>query len=134
MDIRQNPIFYICIKRGDEYTDVTGGWIGNATKNTDNIYVHGITNGTTQAQTNNNIDLTDYSTLYVDVNVISVLSSQYGFRIYGTNAIFYLPVVTVGRGVYSVDISSINTECVIYMSAEWSPLCKASVYNVWLEK
>ena len=120
---------------GDECTDVTGGWGGTGVKNSDNIYLYGWAGGSLRCKTANEIDLTDYKTLYVDVDVISVLSNQYGFNLVVEGAREYdLSVTTVGRNIYSVDISSVSVKSAFTILVQWDAKCKASVYGIWLEK
>ena len=97
--------------------------------------MYGWDGGSLRCKTANEIDLTDYKTLYVDVDVISVLSNQYGFNLIVEGAREYdLSVTTVRRNIYSVDISSVSVKSAFTILVQWASSCRASVYGIWLEK
>lgn len=139
-------------KEGDECTDITGGWAGEGTKNEDNLYPYW-NNYSYTLYTNGKIDFTNYKTLYIDIDVLSVYTVS-GYEPFG--AILYIagkqamnsningsldPTIvtrkecnTIGRQVYSLDVSDVSGEYYVSLLENLNQNCRAKFYNMWLVK
>ena len=148
------PILYL-YKEGDECTDVTGGWgITNSSYNvttptyerTDRLRAHivcGNSNGHHCGFISNKaIDLTGYSKIYFDMSnyhtdefdrgLINIKSGSSSVASIGSPAYENAP-----RQIREIDISNINTSCIIQITAEtvWNgKQAEVVIYNIWLEK
>ena len=148
------PILYL-YKEGDECTDVTGGWgITNSSHNvttptyerTDRLRAHivcGNSNGHHCGFISNKaIDLTGYSKIYFDMSnyhtdefdrgLINIKSGSSSVASIGSPAYENAP-----RQIREIDISNINTSCIIQITAEtvWNgKQAEVVIYNIWLEK
>lgn len=146
---------------GNEYVDLTGGWgrnnplYGTVTKNADHIYLKGTSNGGgVCACTIDEIDLSEYSKLYVDIafNIATTSATISGFGIgkvslsgvtnhYATdqsNAYAYstLSIASYERQIMSLDISevSVGFPFIGLTSRAATPQNEAFLYRMWLEK
>ena len=142
-------------KPGDECTPLTGGWgITNSSHNvttptyerTDRLRAH-IVCGNSNGHhcgfiTNKAIDLTGYSKIYFDMSnyhtdefdrgLINIKSGSSSVASIGSPAYENAP-----RQIREIDISNINTSCIIQITAEtvWNgKQAEVVIYNIWLEK
>lgn len=139
---------------GDECTDTTGGWTNTGYTydallttppeiSDGRIQLYGKAGGNTGIGTTQSIDLTGYSKLVIDRDVISTLSD------YSAGQIWLLPsknVVTsqakatlqfgksTGRTAQEIDVTNINTPVYVFASVGGSTQYKVDVYNIRLEK
>lgn len=132
---------------GDECEGITGGWTNSgysdgsvsirpATKNEDNIYVQAQSSSETLIGTNNAIDLSGYTKMYVDC-VTSGASGAMAIACMPSKSVGnYLaknePVHTV-RTTVEIDVSAINTNCYVTMFAGNVTSRYFTVYAIWLE-
>lgn len=139
---------------GDECTDTTGGWTNTGyTYDTllttppeisdGRIQLYGKAGGNTGIGTTQSIDLTGYSKLVIDRDVISTLSS------YNAGQIWLLPsknVVTsqakailqfgfaTGRAEQEIDVTNINTPVYIFAAVGGNAQYKVDIYDIHAEK
>lgn len=139
---------------GDECTDTTGGWTNTGYTydalletppeiSDGRIQLYGKSGGNTGIGTTQSIDLTGYSKLVIDRDVISTLSD------YNTGQIWLLPGQNVvssqakatlqfgsatGRAEQEIDVTNINTPVYVFASVGGSTQYKVDVYNIRLEK
>lgn len=152
------PPLYL-YKEGDECIDVTGGWKGALTYSNsywaggqgigtfNDSYVKLKTNASRSLKrmaTVNKIDVSKYNTLYVELNqktstssyggtqllVLKYLSEQTNWTTASVKA-----TATGVKGVYSIDLSNLNSSYYIGVSAtvDYSGLVEADIYKIWLE-
>lgn len=139
---------------GDECTDTTGGWT-NAGYTYDallttppeisdgRIQLYGKPGGNTGIGTAQSIDLTGYSKLVIDRDVISTLSN------YNAGQIWLLPsknVVTsqakatlqfgsaTGRAEQEIDVTNINTPVYVFASVGGNAQYKVDIYDIHAKK
>lgn len=126
---------------GNEFTDITGGWKavneqgnGRTEKLSDNLHVYCSTTGSSGSYfvTNNAIDMTGYTKLNVDYQIVSQLTSNdYAkLRVHGTN--FYLTSSNIAAGYYhdEVDITNVDSSKVTLQN--WDTNDK--IFQVYLTK
>lgn len=139
---------------GDECTDTTGGWTNTGYTydallttppeiSDGRIQLYGKAGGNTGIGTTQSIDLTGYSKLVIDRDVISTLSS------YNAGQIWLLPsknVVTsqakailrfgfaTGRAEQEIDVTNINTPVYIFAAVGGNAQYKVDIYDIHAEK
>lgn len=139
---------------GDECTGVTGGWtnagytysslLSEPPEISDGrIQLYGKSGGNTGIGTAQSIDLTGYSKLVIDRDVLSTNSTNSAGQIWlmpGQNvvssqakAILQFGRAT-GRAEQEIDVTNINTPVYVFVSVGGSAQYKVDVYNIRLEK
>ena len=126
---------------GNEFTSVTGGWNGvkdqgngRVEKLADNLHVYCSSTGSSGSYfvTANAIDMTGYTKLNVDYQIVSQLvSNDYArLRVHGTD--FYLTSANIAAGYYheEVDITNVNSSKVTLQN--WDTNDK--IFQVYLTK
>lgn len=139
---------------GDECTDTTGGWTNTGYTydallttppeiSDGRIQLYGKSGGNTGIGTIQSIDLTGYSKLVIDRDVVSTLSN------YNAGQIWLLPSKNVvssqakatlqfgkstGRTAQEIDVTNINTPVYVFASVGGNAQYKVDVYNIRLEK
>lgn len=139
---------------GDECTDTTGGWTNTGYTydallttppeiSDGRIQLYGKAGGNTGIGTTQSIDLTGYSKLVIDRDVISTLSS------YNAGQIWLLPsknVVTsqakatlqfghaTGRAEQEIDVTNINTPVYVFASVGGNAQYKVDIYAIFAKK
>lgn len=139
---------------GDECTDTTGGWTNTGYTydallttppeiSDGRIQLYGKAGGNTGIGTTQSIDLTGYSKLVIDRDVISTLSS------YNAGQIWLLPsknVVTsqakatlqfgksTGRTAQEIDVTNINTPVYVFAAVGGNAQYKVDIYAIFAKK
>lgn len=139
---------------GDECTDTTGGWTNTGYTydallttppeiSDGRIQLYGKAEGNTGIGTTQSIDLTGYSKLVIDRDVISTLSS------YNAGQIWLLPsknVVTsqakatlqfgesTGRTAQEIDVTNINTPVYVFAAVGGNAQYKVDIYAIFAKK
>ena len=139
---------------GDECAGVTGGWTNTGYTydallttppeiSDGRIQLYGKSGGNTGIGTTQSIDLTGYSKLVIDRDVISTLSN------YNAGQIWLLPSKNVvssqakatlqfgkstGRTAQEIDIANINTPVYVFVSVGGNAQYKVDIYDVHAEK
>lgn len=139
-------------EQGNLYEDITGGWVmrndsgGNGTITADKVIQLRYKSGASSSQhstayTNKKIDLTKYTKLTMEVNVISVGSSSMdtsvcicntntaGYPITDRVAYEHTPTGSTGTFTVELDVTSYNSE---YYIAAWGMYCNADVIEIKL--
>lgn len=140
---------------GDQCTNTTGGWSNNGylydgnttpspvTISDDRILLYGAQDVNSGLGTQNSIDLTGYSKLVVDVDIISTLGtySSATIRLYSSKTIIANQAKAtlqfgnqLGRKTLELDISNINIPVYIYASVGGSTSYKNDVFAIYAEK
>lgn len=134
--------------RGDSYVDVTGGWSittgsgGAYTLNSDNIYLHytGSAYRTSVMYTTRKINISNMSTLYLNVNVTENSQGMY-FGITNTapseSPSYYGEFVTYAYS-YNTGVQTMQLDVSSFTSGEYHVVVqanqsKANVYEIWAE-
>lgn len=139
-------------KDGDEYEEITGGWgtdgyscasypLYAGTKNETNMYIAGgLSNGEGMLGTINAVDLTGYTKLKAEVNIISTYQSyntlaltvrsgkNWSDATYGSDSSNVL-----GNQTYEIDVSDVNEPVYITVHVGGVSSYKGYVYKIWLE-
>ena len=144
-------------KVGDECIDITGGFIScpytltgtsvNVIKNSDNIQLNPNGKGRyTSVSHNTAIDLTEYKSIYFDIEVVSTLGAnqwaRLGISVNNNQNDYGVGEVTienqVGRKLYCIDLT--NKTGLAFVKAHInsgtgavSPFINIKIYNIWLE-
>lgn len=137
---------------GNEHVVFTGGWSldeykynthsagTNVVKNQDKIIIQGTNNLMTVCGTNNPIDLSSISTIYVDwegTGATSNVSLHFGVsktKVLGTTTVKEINFGNVAaRRTNYIDVSNVDGECYVYASAGSNYACRGYIYNVWCE-
>lgn len=150
-DIELEYGFYL-YREGNEYTSVTGGYsylrilstsYAQVDPTKEPSYIRLAPSGSgkqSSAVTNNSIDLTDYSTLYINITEFDRTASGYrdfivkSARSSGTT--FAGDTQITGTGVYSIDVSNLSGSYYIGVfcnSNSSSVHCYISFDKIWLE-
>lgn len=139
---------------GDQCTNTTGGWSNNGylydgkkpspiTISDDRILLYGANDTNSGLGTQNSIDLTGYSKLIVDVDIISTLStySSAVIRLYSSKTIIVSQAKAtlqfgnqLGRKTLELDISNINIPVYIYASVGGNAHYKNDVFAIYAKK
>ena len=139
---------------GDQCVETTGGWSNNGylydgktpspiTISDDRILLYGAADVNSGLGTQNSIDLTGYSKLVVDVDIISTLStySSAVLRLYSSKTIIVSQAKAtlqfgskLGRKTLELDISNINIPVYIYVSVGGHTSYKNDVFAIYAEK
>lgn len=139
---------------GDECTSVTGGWtnagytydalLATPPKISDGrIQLYGKAGGNTGIGTAQSIDLTGYSKLVIDRDVLSTNSTNSAGQLWllpGKNVVNSQAKATLqfgratGRAEQEIDVTNINTPVYVFASVGGSVQYKVDVYNIRLEK
>lgn len=120
--------------RGDECTDVTGGWGGTGTKYNDSLYIHGKNGGEYSLETNNTIDISAYTELHFIGKVTSIYDGWAGIYInLHPEDVPYYSLNRLGDFDEFWDISSVSGEKTCYLGSQWSTSSKGYFYEIWLE-
>lgn len=139
---------------GDECVSVTGGWT-NAGYTYDallttppeisdgRIQLYGKAGGNTGIGTAQSIDLTGYSKLVIDRDVLSTYSAYSAGQMWllpGQNVVSSQAKATLqfgsatGRAEQEIDVTNINTPVYVFAAVGGSAQYKVDVYNIRLEK
>lgn len=139
---------------GDECTDTTGGWTNTGYTydallttppeiSDGRIQLYGKAGGNTGIGTTQSIDLTGYSKLVIDRDVISTLSN------YSAGQIWLLPSKNVvssqakamlafgsatGRAEQEIDVTNINTPVYVFAAVGGNAQYKVDIYDIHAEK
>ena len=139
---------------GDECVSVTGGWTNTGYTYDDllptppeisdgRIQLYGKPGGNTGIGTAQSIDLTGYSKLVIDRDVLSTYST------YSAGYLWLMPSKNVvpsqakaalqfgsakGRAEQEIDVTNINTPVYVFASVSGQAQYKVDVYNIRLEK
>lgn len=139
---------------GDECVSVTGGWTNAGYTYSSmlpappeisdgRIQLYGKSGGNTGIGTAQSIDLTGYSKLVIDRDVLSTNSTNSAGQIWllpGQNVVSSQAKATLqfgsatGRAEQEIDVTNINTPVYVFASVGGSTQYKADVYNIRLEK
>lgn len=139
---------------GDECTDTTGGWTNTGYTydallaappeiSNGRIQLYGKSGGNTGIGTAQSIDLTGYSKLVIDRDVLSTNSTNNAGQIWllpGQNVVNSQAKATLqfgsatGRAEQEIDVTNINTPVYVFASVGGSAQYKVDVYNIRLEK
>ena len=139
---------------GDECTDTTGGWTNTGYTydallttppeiSDGRIQLYGKAGGNTGIGTAQSIDLTGYSKLVIDRDVLSTNSTNSAGQIWllpGQNVASSQAKATLqfgsatGRAEQEIDVTNINTPVYVFASVGGSTQYKVDVYNIRLEK
>ena len=139
---------------GDECTDTTGGWTNTGYTyssmlpappeiSNGRIQLYGKSGGNTGIGTAQSIDLTGYSKLVIDRDVLSTNSTNSAGQIWllpGQNVVSSQAKATLqfgsatGRAEQEIDVTNINTPVYVFASVGGSAQYKVDVYNIRLEK
>lgn len=134
-------------KDGDENEDVTGGWgtsgyshpsrpIGEATKTTDSMQFVGHESYSVMLGTLNAIDLSEYSTLYIDwqgtSGSITISCYVLDKKTLGSDIAYLDFGAASSRRIDTIDISKITGSKYIAVTAGWSSDCQGSVFSIGL--
>ena len=139
---------------GDECTSVTGGWTNAGYTYSSmlsappeisdgRIQLYGKPGGNTGIGTAQSIDLTGYSKLVIDRNVLSTNSTNSAGQMWlllGQNVVSSQAKATLqfgsatGRAEQEIDVTNINTPVYVFASVGGSTQYKVDVYNIRLEK
>lgn len=139
---------------GDECTDTTGGWTNTGYTydallttppeiSDGRIQLYGKAGGNTGIGTAQSIDLTGYSKLVIDRDVLSTNSTNNAGQIWllpGQNVASSQAKATLqfgsatGRAEQEIDVTNINTPVYVFASVGGSTQYKVDVYNIRLEK
>jgi hypothetical protein len=141
-------------KQGDECAAITGGWAlkntygsGTYTEYADHMFIQALTgdNGYINAGTANMIDVTNYNTLYIDLDA-TVSGGGANTAVYvGTTinpaswsfSAAFITNTSKSRQVVAVDVSALTgNHYIVIQSSRQSAAGQTSllnVYNVWLE-
>lgn len=139
---------------GDECTDTTGGWTNAGYTYTSmlpappeisdgRIQLYGKPGGNTGIGTAQSIDLTGYSKLVIDRDVLSTNSANNAGQIWllpGQNVVNSQAKATLqfgsatGRAEQEIDVTNINTPVYVFASVGGSAQYKVDVYNIRLKK
>lgn len=147
-----NVWFY---KEGEEYADLTGGWVDGENistggtyqkvKNADHLYILGENNGGTTYVTENLIDFTDFSKIYVEweavktgVNGVGAVLQIRPNKLDNTGIVAYLSrgESTNGRIIEYLDVSEIKASyrMALQVVTNNSTSMALKVYRIWGEK
>lgn len=138
---------------GDECTDTTGGWTNTgytydallATPpeiSDGRIQLYGKAAGNTGIGTAQSIDLTGYSKLVIDRDVLSTYSAYSAGQMWllpGQNVVSSQAKATLqfgsatGRAGQEIDVTNINTPVYVFAAVGGSTQYKVDVYNIRLE-
>lgn len=139
---------------GDECAGVTGGWTNAGYTYSSmlsappeisdgRIQLYGKSGGNTGIGTAQSIDLTGYSKLVIDRDVLSTNSTNSAGQIWllpGQNVVSSQAKATLqfgratGRAEQEIDVTNINTPVYVFASVGGSTQYKVDVYNIRLEK
>lgn len=139
---------------GDECVSVTGGWTNAGYTYSSmlptppeisdgRIQLYGKPGGNTGIGTAQSIDLTGYSKLVIDRDVLSTNSTNSAGQIWllpGQNVVSSQAKATLqfgsatGRAEQEIDVTNINTPVYVFASVGGSAQYKVDVYNIRLEK
>ena len=139
---------------GDECVSVTGGWTNAGYTYSSmlptppeisdgRIQLYGKPGGNTGIGTAQSIDLTGYSKLVIDRNVLSTNSTNAAGQLWllpGQNVVSSQAKATLkfgsatGRAEQEIDVTNINTPVYVFASTGGSTQYKVDVYNIRLEK
>lgn len=139
---------------GDECTDTTGGWTNTgytydallATPpeiSDGRIQLYGKAGGNTGIGTAQSIDLTGYSKLVIDRDVLSTYSAYSAGQMWllpGQNVVSSQAKATLqfgsatGRAEQEIDVTNINTPVYVFASVGGSTQYKVDVYDIRAEK
>lgn len=139
---------------GDECAGVTGGWtnVGYTYSSMlsappeisdGRIQLYGKSGGNTGIGTAQRIDLTGYSKLVIDRDVLSTNSTNSAGQLWllpGKNVVSSQAKATLqfgsatGRAEQEIDVTNINTPVYVFASVGGSTQYKVDVYNIRLEK
>ena len=145
-------------KTGNECTDITGGFISSpyalagtsvtVIKNSDNMQLNPNGKGRyTTLSHNTAIDLTEYKSIYFDIEVVSTLGANQWPRLglstnnnqndYGVGEVTIEN--TIGRKLYHIDLTDKTGLAFVKAhinsgSGAVAPFLNIKIYNIWLEK
>lgn len=139
---------------GDECVSVTGGWTNAGYTYSSmlptppeisdgRIQLYGKSGGNTGIGTAQSIDLTGYSKLVIDRDVLSTNSTNSAGQLWllpGKNVVNSQAKATLrfgsatGRAEQEIDVTNINTPVYVFASTGGSTQYKVDVYNIRLEK
>lgn len=139
---------------GDECTDTTGGWTNTGYTydallaippeiSNGRIQLYGKSGGNTGIGTAQSIDLTGYSKLVIDRDVLSTNGTNNAGQMWllpGQNVVNSQAKATLqfgsatGRAEQEIDVTNINTPVYVFTSVGGSAQYKVDVYNIRLEK
>lgn len=145
-------------KTGDECIDITGGFISSpytltgtsveVIKNSDNMQLNPNGSGRhTTLSHNTAIDLTEYKSIYFDIEVVSALGGNQWTRLglstnnnqndYGVGEVTIEN--TVGRKIYYIDLTDKTGLAFVKAhincgTGAVSPFMNIKIYNIWLEE
>ena len=134
---------------GDQCTSVTGGWgtsgysysgrtVSAGILESDKMSLVGSSTYAVMLGTANAIDVTDYSTLYVEgeptgtINNVSINAAVCTSKVASTKAAEISFGGDLSRSVKSVDISGITGNVYITVYAQFSDSCNGNIYKAWL--
>ena len=153
------PPLYL-YKEGNECIDITGGWKGALTYTT-SYWTGGQSIGTFNDScvnlktsairslrricTSKKINVSNYNTLYIELNQKTSTSSYGGTQLVVLNSLSeqtnWIPAsvkasATGVKVVYSINLSNLNSSYYIGVvaSVDYSGAVEADIYNIWLEK